>query len=182
MALIIDGYNLLHATDIFGAGPHTLESSRHALLDFLCEVLSPKELRDTTIVFDAMFAPPGLPKFLNYHGLMVRFAPTGEEADTLIEEMIEEYYAPRQLTIVSSDHRLHRAARRRKAKAIDSDVWYTETLRVRQIRQSEIISAKPPPPSSPEEVQAWLKQFENAPQRNNPKNGRLGKGERRKKL
>lgn len=179
MALIIDGYNLLHATDIFGTGPHTLENSRHALLDFLCEVLPPKELRDTTIVFDAMFAPPGLPSFLNYHGLSVRFAPQGEEADTLIEEMIEDYYAPRQLTIISSDHRLHRAARRRKAKAIDSDVWYADILRVRKIRQAEVFSAKPPPPSTPEEVQAWLKQFENAPQRNT-RNGRLGKGGRRK--
>jgi len=34
-----------------------------------------------------------------------------------------------------SDHRLPRAARHRKAKAVDSDVWYAEIVRRRQQRR-----------------------------------------------
>lgn len=162
MALIIDGYNLLHATDLFGPGPgpDTLEKSRYALLNFLCDVLDPKELREATIVFDAAQAPPGLPQQIHHRGLNVRFAPKHEDADALIEELIEEYYAPRQLLIVSSDHRLHRAARRRGAKAIDSNLWYAEMVRQSQRRETSEAAAKPPAPASEVEVQAWLKLFE----------------------
>lgn len=59
---LIDGYNLLHASGVFGMGGRTpLEASREALLDWLGEVLSDAERQRTTIVFDAREAPPGLP-------------------------------------------------------------------------------------------------------------------------
>ena len=49
-----------------------------------------------------------------------------EDADSLIEELIQKNSTPKNLTVVSSDHRLHRAALRRKATPIDSDVWFDE--------------------------------------------------------
>lgn len=163
MALLIDGYNLLHATDIFGSGPgpDTLQSSRCALLDFLAETLDARELRDATIVFDATGAPPGLPALQHHRGITVHFAPRHADADTLIEEMIEDYHAPKTLIVVSSDHRLHRAARRRKAKPIDSEVWYAELLRTQKSRSATRNAfTKPPPPSTDEEVQFWLRKFQ----------------------
>ena len=42
------------------------------------------------------------------------------DADLLLEQLIDEHSHPRQLTIVSSDHRLHRAAKSRRAAATDS--------------------------------------------------------------
>jgi predicted RNA-binding protein with PIN domain len=115
-------------------------------------------------VFDAGEAPPGLPNHLNHRGLKVEFAPRDEDADTLIEQMIEDCRAPRDLVVVSSDHRLHRAARRRRAKAIDSDVWYAEKLRAVQSRNtpSDPASLKPPAPATEAEVQFWLRQFEDS--------------------
>ena len=46
MALIIDGYNLLHASGILGRGigPGGLERSRSALLNFLAESLDERQL------------------------------------------------------------------------------------------------------------------------------------------
>ncbi len=163
MALLIDGYNLLHASDIISASG-TLEASRQALLEFLAETLQPRELREATIVFDASDAPPGLPQLLHHRGLTVRFAPRHEDADALIEQLIEDCLAPKFLTVVSSDHRLHRAARRRKAKAIDSEIWYSERVRLLRSRsaQAEPALAKPSQPPSPEEVEFWLKEFEDA--------------------
>ena len=122
--ILLDGYNLLHASGVFGrAGRTSLESSREALLDWLGEILSEAQRARTTIVFDARDAPPGLPRSATKHGIRIEFAPRGTEADDMLEELIRSHSSPRSLTVVSSDHRLHRAARRRKAVAIDSDQW-----------------------------------------------------------
>lgn len=133
MTLLIDGYNLLHAAGIFPkSGPPTLERARNALLDFLVESLPPKELARTTIVFDASHAPPGLPHELDHHGLSVRFAPRGSSADELLEELIAAQPDARHLLVVSSDHRVQRAARQRGANYVDSEVWQSELARSKQ--------------------------------------------------
>lgn len=164
MAILIDGYNLLHAAGIVGAGrgPRGLERSRLALLNFLAESLDPADQRQVTVVFDAAGGPPGLPAESGYRGLAVRFAKGYADADELLEELIRAESAPRQLTVVSSDHRVQRAARRRGATAVDSDRWYEETLRRRGRRRAEP-AAKPQPPLSDLEVAWWLKQFADEP-------------------
>ena len=77
MALLIDGYNLLFASDIFPAASEaaTLERSRQALLGFLAASLTTVERKRTVIVFDAAHAPPGLPRILSHEGLTIHFAP-----------------------------------------------------------------------------------------------------------
>ena len=163
MTLLIDGYNLLHASGILGRGrgPGGFERSRMALLNFIAESLPDETRARTTVVFDAAHAPPGMPRTLAHRGLCVRFAASHADADSLIEELIRADSAPRQLVVVSSDHRLHRAARRRRAQAIDSDRWYAETVRNR--RESALNA--PPRPAKPaavlgeDEVAYWLARF-----------------------
>src|SRR5262245_37959795 len=135
-SILIDGYNLLHVTGIFGrgVGPGTLHRSRTALLNVLAESIAPEEVAHTTIVFDSAEAPPGLPRQINHRGMTVHFASSYADADELIEELIQTHHSPRTLTVVSSDHRIQRAARRRKATPIDSDRWYAELMRARQGR------------------------------------------------
>lgn len=162
MALIIDGYNLLNASGIVGGGAAggTLETSRRALLDFLACRLQPAERRTTAIVFDARQAPPGLQRTLEYRGMSVRFAPRQSEADDVIEQLIRADSAPRRLTVVSSDHRLQRAARRRRAIAVDSEIW------LRRFRnRPPITSGQPessPLPDAPcldPDLEQWLRCF-----------------------
>jgi hypothetical protein len=101
-----------------------------------------------------------LPRVVQHRGITVRFAEPGSDADTVIEELVRAHSSPRKLVVVSSDHRLHRAARRRKAKAIDSDQWYAEVLRSRLDRlRRKSSSMKPSGPASEEEVRFWLRQF-----------------------
>jgi hypothetical protein len=172
MALLIDGYNLLNAIGITGADEgaagiagrasrtSSLHRSRAALLNFLVETLDVEEISHAIVVFDAAGAPPGLPRELTHRGLKVRFAPRTSDADSLLEDLIRQDTSPRRLTVVSSDHRVQRAAKRRRARAVDSDVWYAEILRHRQTSAPR--SAPPAGPKFPldqEEVDLWLSQF-----------------------
>jgi hypothetical protein len=163
MPLIIDGYNLLNAVGIVGrgAGPGGLQRSRLALLNFLAESLEPEEAAHATVVFDAHDAPAGLPRSVEHRGLTVRFAARFEDADSLIEELIRRHSAPRRLTVVSSDHRVQRAARRRKAHFIDSDAWYAEVVRQRHQRQQSAPEGleRPYVPLLEEDVDYWICRF-----------------------
>lgn len=166
MALIIDGYNLLNATAITGRGTAgtSLARARTALLDFLAERLTPEECRATTVVFDARNAPPGLETVLEHRGLAVRFARPHREADDLIEELIERETSPRRLTVVSSDHRLHRAARRRRATPVDSDTWFRQFAR-RPIQPSRSVEVPDEVESqlASAELEEWLRIFGESP-------------------
>jgi predicted RNA-binding protein with PIN domain len=165
MTLLIDGYNLLHCSGLIGRAsrPGGLERARRALLDFLSAALDPREREQTTVVFDAKDAPAGLPNVLRRRGITVRYAAEWEEADDLIETLIRSDSAPRRLTVVSSDHRLQQAARRRKATAVDSERWFAEVERRRKRgRPVDRPEPKPPAPLSEEEVQSWLREFGDA--------------------
>lgn len=162
MPLFIDGYNLMYGAGIVGdvRGPRGFERSRAALVGFVSRVVADKDRAGTTIVFDAAGAPPGLPSTIDYEGITVRFARGYRDADELLEELIAADHSPRRLTVVSSDHRVQRAARRRKAEAIDSDVWFDAALRRMQERNTEggrADSAKPQATGGDAEVQFWLR-------------------------
>ncbi|MEX2285514.1 MAG: NYN domain-containing protein [Planctomycetaceae bacterium] len=123
---IIDGYNLLHAAGMARRtyGPGELEKSRNELLNFLAYRLSPGERERTSIVFDAGDAPYDTPQRTKLHEMSIVFAARGGDADSVIERLIELHSAPRQIRLVSSDHRLQKAARRRRATPLDSEVFF----------------------------------------------------------
>jgi predicted RNA-binding protein with PIN domain len=168
MSILIDGYNLLHVTGL--AGPEiarseiksgALERARNALLNFLAVSLDDDERQLTTVAFDSNDAPPGLPREVKHRGITVKYATAYESADELLEELIRKSSTPRRMTVVSSDHRVQRAAKRRRARAVDSDVWYAE-IRESRRRTSQPLAnhpLKPTDPLSDEEVATWLCEF-----------------------
>ena len=101
MTLIIDGYNLLHASGVFGPerGPRGFEQSRIALLDLLLDLLGDEAGR-TIVVFDAAKAPDGLPGRCTHGTLRVWYAREYPDADSLIEEIVEDDTAPHDLVVV----------------------------------------------------------------------------------
>lgn len=161
MSLLIDGYNLLYASGIEGRGrgPTALHRAREGLLNFLQRVIDEKQRTRTIVVFDAAHAPPGLPAQTNYAGMSIRFARRHESADALIEELLHAHPQRRSLTVISSDHRLHRAARQSGAKAIDSDRWYRAVLSANRHHPHTSEPEKPRVPLSPEEVKQWVEEF-----------------------
>ncbi|HIA18265.1 MAG TPA: hypothetical protein EYN70_02400 [Planctomycetaceae bacterium] len=166
--LLIDGYNLLYATDITGQGRDagTLQAARQALLDFLVDSLRSNLLERTVIVFDAKNPPPGLPRRVKQAGLLIHYATGFPNADELLKQYLEIHTAPRQVLVVSSDHEVQRAARRRRAGFIDSDAWYRKLLAQRNHPENpdlQLASEKPTNPPSAAEVQEWLEQFGSNP-------------------
>lgn len=126
--LIIDGYNLLHAAGLArrSYGPRDLEVCRKRLLLQLAGRLAPAIVERTTVVFDAFSREDNSQRHQVCHALQVVFAPAGTDADTEIERRIARHDAPRQLLIVSSDHRLQRAAKRRRCQVVDSEDFWAE--------------------------------------------------------
>lgn len=170
MALLIDGYNLLNVTGIFAeAGPGTeLHRNRLALLNFLAASISKRERSQTTIVFDAAGAPPGLPRMIMHEGITVHFSPPNSDADEMIEDLLEKFAAPRSLLVVSSDHRIQRAARHRGADYVDSEQWYAELAAKRRKKKKSIDDAKPSGKPTPDELGHWVREFGGDP---TPKDG-----------
>jgi predicted RNA-binding protein with PIN domain len=158
--LLIDGYNLLFASDVFAslAGPPTLERTRTALLQFVSAALEPKLRSRTTIVFDATQAPPHLPHELTFDALRVLFSRHGQDADSLLEDLIAAERSPRELLVISSDHRVQRAARQQGAKFADSDLWLRDLKRAK-LAVNSTTSAHPTADST--EIQKWLTEFGN---------------------
>jgi len=158
--ILIDGYNLLYGAGIVGEGTDagTLQSAREALLGWLLHSLPQNDRQRTVVVFDAHHPPPGRPSIYDRQGLTVHFSRDHENADALLEEYIAANDAPRQLTVVSSDHRVQRAASRRRATAIDSDSWY-RAINQHQGAEKDPESPKPEAPLNEVQVEQWLKFF-----------------------
>jgi predicted RNA-binding protein with PIN domain len=167
MAILIDGYNLLNVTGIFGEdGPGTaLHRTRLAFLNFLASSFNERQRGDTTIVFDAAGAPPGLPPTITHEGMTIHFARRHSNADEMIEELLEQWTAPRSLVVVSSDHRVQRAARQRGAAFVDSEQWYADLLTTRRKRAvaKDDSAAKPTGKPTPDELAYWLSEFGDPP-------------------
>lgn len=158
---LIDGYNLLHAMGVLcgPVGPGGLEKARLRLLGLLAGGFG-DEARSVTVVFDAARAPPHADAEQSFRGVQVRFAVRQEEADDLIELLLEEDSAPRRVTLISDDHRLQRAARRRACRVQGCDDFLEWLDRHRR-------DGKPRPAEEPEkrdklteaEMQNWLAEF-----------------------
>lgn len=164
MALLIDGYNLLYVTGLSGKGegPGSFQRSREALLRFLAASLDADERKLTTVVFDAADAPPGLPGTVAHEEMTVHYARDYPDADALIEELIERESAPRKLVVVSSDHRIQRAAKRRRSRTVDSDAWYADLWQRRVHSRSaaqQLVPEKPIGDLTPAEIAHWVSEF-----------------------
>jgi predicted RNA-binding protein with PIN domain len=161
MRYLIDGYNLLHAMGLLrpkDGGSKALENARLDLLDRL-HALFGDDSRQLTVIFDAGRVPRRGVAELDYCGIHVQFA-LRQKADDLIETLVQSEALPKKLTVVSDDHRIQVAARRRQCVALGCNQF----LDVAE-RKPMPLPAKPSQPSgkpevvSQEERQRWIAEF-----------------------
>ena len=123
MPLIVDGYNLLRAIQ---------KHEQFADMDEveLCRIITEYlgRIRDRgQVIFDGT-GPPDKSRFGPYRNMEVYFVGMNTDADTVIEEKIQDNTAPKSLVVVSSDRRIRTAAKRRKAiSAGAEDFWMLMT-------------------------------------------------------
>ena len=158
---LIDGYNLLHAMGVLSGpvGPGGLQKARVRLLGLLAGGFGDKA-SSVTVVFDAAHPPPLARAEQEFRGVHVRFAVREAEADDLIERLLQEDSAPRRVTLVSDDHRLQQAARRRTCQVQGCDAfleWLDRHRRDRTGRHAEAPEKRERLTEG--EMQRWLDEF-----------------------
>jgi len=160
MFYLIDGYNLLHAMGILTGkvGPQGLAKARLGLLGLLSGAMG-KDASTVTVVFDAAAAPPGLTGDQEYQGIRVRFAVEHDQADDLIESLIRNSSAPKQLTVISDDRRIQKAARRRGCKSIGCLDFVEDLARHRRRRGPLPEAHGGKKPATKNETKFWLQEF-----------------------
>ncbi len=154
--LIIDGYNLLRAVQ------NLLEQSSEITDVQLCRLIDEYLYRTKKrgqIVFDGV-GPKDKSGFNNLRELEVKFSGTSREADDVIEKLIREDTAPRNLTVVSNDRRIKTAVNKRKATAADCVDFWTEVIK--QLEKKKKKQVEPQGKFygiSEAETEYWLREF-----------------------
>lgn len=135
LLLLIDGYNVVAPVAPPSRNRHSgnqddrwLQRERLQLIRRLVKHLDEAVRSRTCVVFDAANPPPDRPSQFAIDGIDVRFAVDYAEADDLLEEIIASHSAPKNLAVVSSDHRVQTAARRRGALDLESQPWLDDLL------------------------------------------------------
>lgn len=155
MPFLIDGYNLLWALE--GTNSDLTPSGDIQLCKVLSRYLT--SIDDTgQIVFDGI-GPPDKDVFENLSKLEVIFSGTKNDADTIIERKIEASTAPKRLTVVSSDNRIRRAARARKAVSIKSALFWSQVRKQLRRPRGSAEPAEKRVGLSQSETEQWMDFF-----------------------
>ncbi len=171
--LLIDGYNVVSpiAPPSRNPDPRWLQRERMQLIDRLNKHLDAETRGRTCVVFDAANPPPDRPSRYVVDGIEVRFAVEHPEADDLLEELIAAHSAPKTLAVVSSDHRVQTAAKRRGSKAFDSQDWLDDLLEGRVLLAVKrkhgagqgsgegAPGSEKPMLSDRDDVESWMREF-----------------------
>lgn len=123
--IVIDGHNLLWAIHEIADGPEPRDEV--ALCRIISRYLSAVGDKGE-IVFDGT-GPSDKRVFDSITGLDVIFAGLGTDADTVIEDKVRASSASREMTVISSDRQLRRAAQSQRAKAVKADEFWRTVQR-----------------------------------------------------
>lgn len=151
MALLIDAYNVTHA-DYRLPERYDLNSASG-----LCRTLDRVRKGRVVVVADGSPKPDDRAA-PDTGGVELIFSGKGREADDVIEDLIEAEADPRNLIVVSSDHRLQRAAQRRGATYMDAEPFLRELAAA--LRLGDAPGGGPVKPADSLDAAAWMRKFD----------------------
>lgn len=149
MPYLIDGNNLLGSW----GGPRGEDDRRHEVVRRVAAFCRSKRVR-ATIVFD------GHPLFGDLASqdlapVTLRVPPPGQDADTVIRELVERAARPAELIVVSSDKALYSYVKTLGARVMRAHEW--NRVERQQPQQAGGANEKP---EREDDVEGWLKKFE----------------------
>lgn len=155
MPIIIDGHNLLHTI-------RKTDEELQSISDIqLCQVIS-RYLKlvgeKGEIIFDGS-GPKDKSSFDNISSLEVLFAGQNSDTDTVIEDKLQADSAPKRLTIVSSDRRLRKAAKAKKATPLKSEDFWTALQKEFSRKKRPKEPAEKQQGLSESETRQWMRFF-----------------------
>lgn len=156
--LVIDAYNALHVTgvlppDVAGVDVRGLANLiaasrwRSVACRLVCDGTGESGV--------GRLRSEALPRSIS-----VVYAGPGQDADTLIEDIIESSTTPRRLVVVSSDRRLRAAARRRRCRWLSSEAFLQTLAQDALTNRGRCPGSSPPAdPTAAGETEQWLREF-----------------------
>lgn len=153
--LLVDAYNALHVTGVLP--PHLAGLDAPALAELVGR--SRWGRGRATLVCDGV-KPRGWPR--EVEGVELRFAGPGRDADGLIERLLRDSPDPRRVTVVSTDQRLRKAAKRAGASSLTSEAFLAQIaadMEAPKARASSPAAGKPEVPLDAFALRRWLDEF-----------------------
>jgi uncharacterized protein len=158
MPYLVDGHNLI--PKIPGMSLKMIDDENHLieLLQDFCR----QQQKDVEVFFDR--APAGSHPKRKLVRLTVNYVREGCTADDAIYKRLRKLGGEaRNWKVVSSDRAVQAFARQEHAQAIDSEVFARQLLQV--LRTSSAGTDRLDHESSPEDINEWLKTFQQKPKR-----------------
>ena len=153
MRVLGDTCNVLHTTGILPPGLAGLDVAG------LGALIGTSRWAEDRVVLVCDGTPPSGGSPRPGPGIRVIYS-LEKEADEILERLISDSTAPRELLVVSSDRRVRRAARRRNARDLESDRFLRALLEDRQAHQNQPEPHHRPASLRPGEVKSWENLFE----------------------
>lgn len=160
MLYLVDGYNLLYTLGWLkkGGDASAAERARQALLQRILGALG-SEASKVLVLFDAARAPRARPRQEQHGPLRVLYSPHCQDADSVIEELLRGYLASR-VVVVSADHRLKRAAQRRRCQHWSPEEFlaWLEKRRAQRLA-SDVSHESDKEKLAAHDKESWLRKF-----------------------
>jgi hypothetical protein len=157
---LIDGHNLIGQLD----GVSLADPDDEAKLVAQLRSFMARQRKRCTVVFDQGL-PGGPSRELSTHSVRVVFAHSGTTADRIILERIRNVRDTAGLIVISADHEIIEAARRRQVQVIPPAV-FARQMEAPVPPQEDARARDPNPRLSSAEVEDWLRLFGESPPEN----------------
>ena len=122
--LLIDGYNLIKASQLFQGRGDTLERARSRLQQALA-AYGRRADKHITLYYDGTGAAPNTASTSGPH-VTIEFSRYPQQADDLIAQAVEKKHGAKWLRVISSDRAVQRCAARHKIRSTCSEDFIDE--------------------------------------------------------
>ena len=150
MPYLIDGNNLLGSW----GGPRGEDDRRAEVVRRLAAFCRARNVR-TTVVFDGHPLRPEMAA-QNLGPLTLRVPPPGEDADSVIRELVERAVRPAELIVVTSDKALLSYVKTLGARVLRAHEW---NALERQLVSGGEAGDAGEKPEREEDIEGWLRKF-----------------------
>ena len=150
MPYLFDGNNLLGSW----GGPRGQDDRRAEVVRRLAAFCRARNVR-ATVVFDGHPLRPEMAA-QDLGPLTLRVPPPGEDADSVIRELVERSPRPRELVVVTSDKALFSYVKTLGATVLRAHEWNALERQLASARQRQDGGEKP---EREDDVEGWLRRF-----------------------